>query len=87
MNDAVEILDVIALTKDLPDRGLFWGQVGTVVESLVPGVVEVEFSDEKGRSYASLALKANQFLVLHYAPVKTGQTTLRTHYSCRGHHR
>jgi Domain of unknown function (DUF4926) len=29
-------LDVVALTSDLPERGLLRGQVGTVVETLAP---------------------------------------------------
>lgn len=70
MKDAINILDVVALTGDLPDRGLYRGQVGTVVESLAPDVFEVEFSDDRGRVYASLALEASQLLVLHYEPVE-----------------
>lgn len=61
---------MVALTEDLPERGLYRGQVGTVVEILEPGVFEVEFSDEDGRAYASVALKAEQLLVLHYEPVE-----------------
>ena len=72
MNDGVDILDVVALTEDLPERGLHRGQVGTVVENLGFGVFEVEFSDDEGRAYASVALKADQLLVLHYEPVETG---------------
>ncbi len=72
MKDAIDILDVVALTEDLPERGLYRGQVGTVVESLAPDVFEVEFSDDEGRAYASLALEASQLLVLHYEPVKAG---------------
>jgi len=72
MNEAVDILGVVALTDDLPGRGLYKGQVGTVVESLAPGVFEVEFSDEEGRAYASLALEERQLLVLRYEPVETG---------------
>lgn len=68
MKETTAILDVVALTKDLPERGLYRGQVGTVVESLAPSVFEVEFSDHEGRAYASLALKASQLLVLHYEP-------------------
>ncbi len=70
MNEGVDILDVVALTEDLPDRGLHRGQVGTVVEVLEPGVFEVEFSDDEGRAYASLVLNASQLLVLHYEPVE-----------------
>lgn len=72
MKDGVEILDVVALTEDLPERNLYRGQVGTVVESLTPGVFEVEFSDNEGRTYASLALEAGLLLVLHHEPVEAG---------------
>jgi hypothetical protein len=72
VEDGVDILDVVALTEDLPERGLYRGQVGTVVELLEPGVFEVEFSDDEGRAYASVALKAAQLLVLHYEPVEAG---------------
>lgn len=72
MERSIDILDVVALTEDLPERGLFRGQVGTVVESLAPGVFEVEFSDNEGRTYASLALKSDQLLVLHHEPVEAG---------------
>ncbi len=70
MKDGVDILDVVALTEDLPEQSLYRGQVGTVVEILEPAVFEVEFSDDEGRAYASVALKANQLLVLHYEPVE-----------------
>jgi Domain of unknown function (DUF4926) len=62
-------LDVVALLEDLPGRALVRGQVGTIVEILAPGVFEVEFSDNDGRTYATLALRENQFLVLHHAVV------------------
>ncbi|CAA9382248.1 MAG: hypothetical protein AVDCRST_MAG01-01-56 [uncultured Rubrobacteraceae bacterium] len=68
----VDILDVVALTENLPDRGLYRGQVGTVVEALAPDVFEVEFSDDEGRAYASLALNASQLLALRYEPLKAG---------------
>jgi hypothetical protein len=45
------------------------GQVGTIVESWVPGVYEVDFSDDDGRTYAMVALKAEQLLRLHHEPV------------------
>ena len=64
----IQLLDVVALTADLPDRGLLRGQVGTVVEALSPGVFEVEFCDDKGRTYAQLALPEHQLLILHYQP-------------------
>ena len=64
----IQLLDVVALTADLPDKGLVRGQVGTVVETLSPSVFEVEFSDDQGHTYAQLAIRDNQLLVLHYQP-------------------
>jgi hypothetical protein len=71
MNHPIQLLDVVALTEDLPDRGLSRGQVGTVVESLGPDAFEVEFCDNEGRTYASLGLRADQIMVLHYRPLQT----------------
>ncbi len=58
--------EVVALLEDLPSRGLVRGQVGTVVESLAPDVFEVEFSDNDGRTYASLALRPDQLMVPYH---------------------
>ncbi|MGB9672815.1 MAG: DUF4926 domain-containing protein [Anaerolineales bacterium] len=68
MKNAIKLLDVVALTVDMPERKLKRGQVGTVVEILAPDVYEVEFSDDEGRTYAGLAIKGEQLLVLHYEP-------------------
>ena len=64
----LELLSVVALLEDLPENGLERGQVGTVVECLATGVYEVEFSDDSGRTYASLALPADRLIRLHHAP-------------------
>ncbi len=64
----IHLLDVVAVTADLPDKGLRRGQVGTVVETFSPEVFEVEFSDDQGRTYAQLALASSQLMVLHYQP-------------------
>ena len=69
MTTPIQLLDVVALTEDLLQARLRRGQVGTVVEVLAPGVFEVEFSDNAGRTYASLALRAEQLMVLHHDPV------------------
>jgi hypothetical protein len=68
MGTGIKLFDVVALTEDRPERKLRRGQVGTVVESLAPDVFEVEFTDNDGRAFASLALKANQLMVLYYEP-------------------
>jgi hypothetical protein len=66
---AINVLDVVALLVDMPEHGLVRGQVGTVVERLDEGALEVEFSDDEGRTYAELALPADALLVLHHRPV------------------
>ncbi|NLA41500.1 MAG: DUF4926 domain-containing protein [Smithella sp.] len=68
MSENIKLLDVVALTEELPARKLRRGQVGTVVELLGQDVFEVEFADNDGRTYGSLALKEDQLLVLHYKP-------------------
>ncbi|NEP41172.1 MAG: DUF4926 domain-containing protein [Okeania sp. SIO2H7] len=78
MQPKIDLLDVIALTEDLPKRNLYRGQVGTVVEflgekpsgPLRDRVFEVEFSDEENRTYASLALEERQLMVLYFQQLK-----------------
>jgi hypothetical protein len=72
MTTPIKLLDVVALTVDLPEYGLWHGQVGTVVEILAGGAAfEVEFSDRSGRTYESLGLRPDQIMVLHYEPLTT----------------
>ena len=70
---SINLLDVVALTVDLPEYNLSQGQVGTVVEILASGqAFEVEFSDfhserlcqRSGRTYESVGLRPNQLMVL-----------------------
>ena len=66
----IKLLDVVALTVDLPEHNLWQGQVGTVVEVLAHGnAFEVEFSDSNGYTYNSLGLRPDQIMVLHYEPI------------------
>ena len=65
----IEMHSVVALVQDLPEEGLVRGQVGTVVETWAPGVYEVEFCDDQGRTYAMVALKGEQLMRLHHEPV------------------
>jgi hypothetical protein len=65
--NSVKLLDVVALTVDLPEYNLRRGQVGTVVEMLAGGTAfEVEFSDCNGRTDESIGLRPNQIMVLHF---------------------
>lgn len=75
MKKDIKLLDVVALTVDLPEYNLWRGHVGTVVEILAGGkAYEVEFSDRNGRTYESLGLRADQIMVLHYEPIETNAT-------------
>jgi hypothetical protein len=70
MSDStIKMLDIVALTVDLPEYDLWRGQVGTVVEILANGdAFEVEFSDRSGRTYESLGLLPEQVMVLYFEP-------------------
>lgn len=70
MTREIQLLDVVALSLDKPERGLLRGQVGTVVELLGPDVCEVEFADQSGKAYAFAALKTSELIVLHYEPAR-----------------
>lgn len=70
VNSSPQLLDVVALSVDLPQDNLWRGQVGTVVEILAHGsAFEVEFSDREGRTYESLGLRSEQIMVLHFEAV------------------
>lgn len=64
----MKILEVVALIDDIPEDRLRRGQVGTVVELLAPGVVEVEFADLEGNPYAMCAIPEVRLMVLHHIP-------------------
>jgi len=67
--NAVTLLDVVALTVNLPEYNLWRGQVGTVVETLAGGsAFEVEFGDRSGRTYESVGLRPEQIMVLRFEP-------------------
>lgn len=74
-SNTIKLLDVVALTVDLPECSLWRGQVGTVVDILASGkAFEVEFSDRSGRTYESLGLYPEQFMVLHFEPISPNST-------------
>ena len=63
----IKLLDVVALSVDLPEYNLWCGQVGTAIELLADGAAfEVEFSDRNGRTYESVGLhsRANHGVIL-----------------------
>jgi hypothetical protein len=64
--DEIKLLDVVALTEDIPERGLRRGEVGTVVERWKDGAYEVEFSADTGEAYAFAALRSDQLMKLYF---------------------
>jgi hypothetical protein len=62
----MNLLDVIALTLDLPEFSLYKGQVGTIVELYEADVFEVEFVDLQGKTYAVETIHASQVLKLYH---------------------
>jgi hypothetical protein len=65
----MKLLDAVALLENIPNSGLYKGQVGTIVEIYEPDVFEVEFCDIKGQTYALKTLTADKLLLLHHSPV------------------
>ncbi|MCR9003592.1 DUF4926 domain-containing protein [Rahnella perminowiae] len=59
--------DVVVLVKNMPDKGLTKGMIGTVVDvySTPSLAYEVEFCDQQGRTIVSLALAPER---LQYKP-------------------
>lgn len=74
----MKLLDVVALLQDLPELGLYRGNVGTIVEEYEPGVYEVEFSDRNGRAYAIETLSSEQLITLYHHPIDTAKAAVRT---------
>jgi len=59
-----ELFDVIELTIDIPEQGLYAGMQGSIVASHSDDAYEVEFVDESGETLALLALCSHQFIVV-----------------------
>jgi hypothetical protein len=69
VTSSIKLLDIVALTVDLPEYNLWRGQVGTVVEILANGkAFEVEFSDRNGRTFESIGLRSEQIMLLRFEP-------------------
>ena len=59
-----QILDTVVLGTDLPELGLFAGEVGVVAEQLGDDAFEVEFVNASGRTYGMHTLKSVQLVRL-----------------------
>ena len=64
--EKLKLYDTVAILKDLPEKKVVFGQVGTLVEELAEGVFEVEFADKLGETIAEFAVKSEDLMLLHY---------------------
>lgn len=69
MNAGIRLLDIVALVEDLPEYGIYRGQVGTVTDIVAPDVFEVDFSDTSGQTFAELNLTSQQLMLLLHEPI------------------
>lgn len=63
---AIGLLDTVALLSDAPERGLFKGQVGAVVEGLDASTLLVEFVSPGGDTLALQPFIRSDLLRLAY---------------------
>jgi hypothetical protein len=64
--EKLKLLDTVAILKDLPEKKVVFGQVGTIVERLTEDVFEVDFADKFGETIAEFAVKKEDLMLLHY---------------------
>ena len=63
-------LETVALLKNIPGKGLFRGDVGVVVSVLSDDVVEVEFTDNAGKTRILTPLNTKDLIRLRLESVK-----------------
>ena len=68
MKDEIKLLDVVALTIDVPQRNLRRGEIGAVVECYPDHTYDVEFVAQDGYTYALVNLQAEQLIPLREKP-------------------
>jgi hypothetical protein len=76
MNNMIQLLDVVALTTDLPKHSLFRGEIGAVVECYPNDAYEVEFVSLDGYTYALVTLRGHQLISLRQKPQRLATTTV-----------
>lgn len=76
MNADIQLLDVVALTTDIPKQNLFRGEIGAVVECYPGNAYEVEFVALDGYTYALLTLRADQLIPLRRKSARTAKETI-----------
>ena len=64
----IETLSVVALLEDVPGGVYCGARPARSSRALHQAVHEVEFSDDSGQAYASLARRSDQLMRLHHEP-------------------
>ena len=81
----IKLLDVVALTQDVPEHNLKRGDIGTVVEILSNGeAYEVEFSNAYGQMSKCLSFLASQLRVLPHEQIKADLKLQRDKQQVKG---
>lgn len=62
-------LDTVALLRNIPEKNLSKGQVGTVVEILDDNTYEIEFSNAKGETILTTPLTRKDLILLRFEPL------------------
>ncbi|TAF96596.1 MAG: DUF4926 domain-containing protein [Cytophagia bacterium] len=62
--EKIQLLDTVALLKNIPEEKLTKGQVGTIVDIFDTQHFEVEFADKNGQTIALIALSSKELLKL-----------------------
>ena len=74
MNNDLNLLDVVALTEDVPEHNLWRGEIGAIVECYPNDGYEVEFVAQDGYTYALVALHAHQLMTLKQKRIHSDAT-------------
>ncbi len=75
MTDDIRLLDVVALTTDVPERNLSRGEIGAVVECHSGDAFEVEFVAQDGYTYGLVTLRSDQLLPLRQKRMHSDSVT------------
>jgi hypothetical protein len=62
----LKLYDTVAILKQVPEKKVVFGQVGTIVEELSHDVFEVEFANKLGETIAEFAISGEDLMLLHY---------------------
>ncbi len=66
MKNEFKLLDTVALIKDVPEKKLRKGQVGTIVEQFNDDTFEIEFCNRQGETLCITAVSSVNLLLLRY---------------------